>query len=390
MSGNKLAGGAVNGKQADAQRSSVYLIGGDDEYLVTEEARKVIDNLVPVAEQVFGLDVVEGRVATADEAMRSLRKCLESLQTFGFLGGEKVVWLKDAEFLTAGAKDRSKDMQALIDSLVKLIEKKLPSGQTLVISMGKWDKRSALYKVCERQGKIVEFALPEKSNEACQQAADTAMQEFEQAGIGIDRETARILVERVGYDTRHVANEVQKLTLYVGNRCKVQLADVLALVPALRETAAWDLADTVGERDLPKALKVLRQLMFQKESHIGLAAGLEKRIAVLIILRTAMDRGWARLQKRGTWGQLIWEESPEAEKTLGSLGKDNPRTMHPFRAYKLAEQADRFTSRELLSARERVARAREQMVSTGLPPFLLLEMLLIRLIGSRGKVVAHR
>ncbi|MEI6809788.1 MAG: hypothetical protein WCN95_13790, partial [bacterium] len=291
----------------------------------------------------------------------------------------------DADFLTAGAKARSKAMQALIDAFVKLIDKGLPAGQTLVISMGKWDKRSALYKACERQGKIAEFALSEKSKEACQQAVDTAVQEFKRADIGIDRETAQILVERVGFDTRHVTNEVEKLILYVGKRREVLLADVLALVPALRETAAWDFADTLGDRDLPKALKVLRQLMFQKESHIGLVAGLEKRVALLIIMRTALDRGWARLKKRGTWGELIWEDVPEAEKTLGCLGKDNPRAMHPFRAYKLAEQADRFTARELVNARGRVVGAREQMVTTSLPPFLILELLLVRIIGKKVK-----
>ncbi|MEI6810167.1 MAG: hypothetical protein WCN95_15725, partial [bacterium] len=76
MSGNKVAGAAVHGKQTDARPSSVYLIGGEDEYLVTEETRKVIDKLVPAAEQVFGLDIVEGRADTADDGMRSLQKCM--------------------------------------------------------------------------------------------------------------------------------------------------------------------------------------------------------------------------------------------------------------------------------------------------------------------------
>jgi len=394
MSGKTISGGGAHGKMADAGKSPVYLIGGDDEYLVTGKAREIIDSLVPVDEQAFGLEVVDGATDTADEALSSLKRCLEALETRGFLGGGKVIWLRDAAYLspkTKGrsadtpsvAKGRSTDMQKLVDCLVQLIDKGLPPGQKLVITMAKLDGRSALYKTCTRKGNVLEFSLPEKPKEASQQAADLAMQEFKRFGIEVGRETAQILVERVGFDTRHVTNEVQKLVLYVGNRRKVLPEDVRAIVSAVRETAAWDFADSFGERDLSKALRVLRQLMFQKESHMGLIAGLEKRVGALVVLRTAIDMGWVRMPPKGAWGQLDWKGSPEMEEALKCLGKDDPRTIHPFRALKLAEQAQRFTLSELLNARELVAGTREQMVSTGLPPFLILEFLLTKLLARR-------
>lgn len=375
----------MSGKMADAKQASVYLIGGDDEYLVTARAREVVDNLVPAEQQALGLEIVDGRTDTADDAMRCLRQCVEALQTLGFLGGGKVTWLRDAGFLAAGTKGRSKEMQELIDDLVELVDKGLPSGQTLVLTMARLDARSALYKACARRGEVHEFSLPEKSWDACRQAAEVAVQELERSGIRIGRETAQILVERVGFDTRHVTNEVQKLVLYIGKRREVLPEDVLAVVPAVRETAVWDFADSVGERNLAKALKVLRQLMFQKESHIGLMAGLEKRIAMLLVLRTALDRGWASLHGKGTWGELKWGTSPGAEKALECLKTDDRRPIHPYRAFKLAEQAERFTLHELLDAREQAAGAREQMVSTGIPPFLILELLLAGLMGGRSR-----
>lgn len=387
MSGKTVAPGESHGKAADARRGDVYLIGGDDEYMVTAKTREVIEKLVPAEQQVLGLEIIDGRTDNSDESMRCLRQCLEGLQTLGFLGGSKVIWLRDADFLAPGPKGRSKDMQLLIDALVEVVGQGMPPGQKLVITMAKLDARSALYKACARCGEVLEFSLSEKAWEACRQAVDVAVHAFKRAGIGIGREAAQALVERVGYDTRGVTNEVQKLLLYIGKRREVVIGDVLAVVPAVRETAAWDLADAVGERDLSKGLRVLRQLMFQKEAPIGLAAGLEKRVALLIVLRTALDRGWMHLQKKGSWGaQLAWATlPPAADKVLDSLGKDDPRSLHPFRAGKLAEQAERFSLQELLKARELAARAREQMVTTGIPPFLVLELLLAAVLGRRAR-----
>lgn len=385
MGASRISGAEERGKQSDAGRSPVYLVGGDDEYMVTAKTKEIIDSLVPAAEQVFGLDIIDGRADTADDALRSIRRCLEALLTVGFLGGGKVIWLRDAGFLAAGAKARSRDMQVLVDELVGHINNGLPAGQKLVISMGAIDGRSALYKACTHRGHVFEYGISEKSWEACRQAENTAAQGFRKAGFDADNEVVSVLVERVGFDTRNILNEVQKLILHAGKRRKILLEDILAMVPAVRETAVWDLADAVGERDLSKALNVLHRLMFQKESHIGLAAGLEKRMALLIVLRTAIEKGWARLQRSGSRGQLTWVDSPEAEKALGCLGKDDPRTMHAFRSFKLADQAERFTYRELLNARAKVAVARERMVTSAVPPFLVLELLLVDLTGRKQR-----
>ncbi|MEI6969974.1 MAG: DNA polymerase III subunit delta [bacterium] len=385
MSGKTVAGGESRGKATNAApHGNVYLIGGDDEYQASARAREIVDALVPADQQALGLEIIEGRTVNADESMRCLRKCMEALQTMAFMGGGKVVWLRDADFFSVGSKARSADMQPLVDSLVALIGAGLQPGHKLLITMAKLDGRSALYKVCERCGEVLEFSTVEKPWEVGRQAEDVATKAFKKAGATVGRDTVQALVERAGYDTRQITNEVEKLMIYAGARREVTRADVLALVPAVRETAAWDFADTVMERDLSKASRVLRQLIFQKEAPIGLVAGLEKRVALLIVLRTALDRGWLKVQKRGSWADAIWKSAdPAMEKALGCLGKDDPRTMKPFRVCKLAEQAERFAIAELVKARGLVGGAREQLVSSGIPGPLVLELLLIAILGKR-------
>jgi hypothetical protein len=61
--------------------------------------------------------------------------------------------------------------------------------------------------------------------------------------------------------------------------------------------------------------------------------------------------------------------------------------MHPFRAARLAEQAQRFSAAELARACREAVAAHRGLVSSAVPPALGLELLLIRILGVPGGAV---
>jgi len=193
-------------------------------------------------------------------------------------------------------------------------------------------------------------------------------------------------LNRVGFDTRTLVQEVEKLKLYLGAEVRVCAADVREITSIGREAEAWDLLDAFGERNAFALLDTLKRLSGQKGIGVMLAAMLEKSVRELLVLREAYDRKWIYGGKGGSCG---WTSSlpPEATVLLGALPV-NPKTMNAWAMKKKLPHALNYTLQELRVARFRILELREKLVSTGLPEMFLLETTLLRIIGSPKRVAA--
>ena len=361
--------------------ATVHLVFGEDEYLVSTNAKELVDRLCPKADQAFGLEIVEARVDLVADAIAAIGCCLDGLRTLGFLGGRKVVWLRDATFLGSGVIGESADVKNRLDDLVKLIKAGLPQGQILVVSALKVDGRSAFFKACQSAGNVTKFELPDKSYQLEQQARGTAGDAFRKIGLNIGPDALEEFLDKTGTDTRQIVQEVEKLFVYLGDRKNVQVADVHAIVSPSREAISWDLADAVGNRDLAGTLKVLRQLLFQGENEVGLIISLENRFRDLLMYREAMDRKWLSVSGQEPWLKVEWRQSPEVDAFASALVKD-PRTANIYRAGKLVAQAKLYSRQELIRCQALTLSAHETIVSSTSAKELMLEFLLIKLLGA--------
>lgn len=355
----------------------VFLIYGEDEYLVRTRAQDLVKALCPPSEAAFNLDVIDGAVENSAEAVEALRRCLEALSAIGLFAGRKVVWLRDATMLGADAPAEAREA---LEPLTAKIKDGLAEGQALVVSALKVDGRSAFFKACQAAGRVERFEKPDKPWQQAEYARQRTAEAFAREGLRAPDEVVELFIERVGADTRQIFQEATKLAAYLGGRKDVRAEDVRAVVCLCREAPAWDLADAVGERDLVGALRLLQQLIFQGENPVGLLAVLEGRFRELILLREALDRGWARVTGSDRWKQVEWQSGPEIEAAFSAAGRD-PRTGHPYRVIKRMEQAQRFRLDELRRGHALLVQAHETLVSTSVPPALQLEWLLLRLMG---------
>jgi DNA polymerase-3 subunit delta len=361
---------------------SVYLVVGD-EFQVAERARELADRLVPPDQAMMGREIIEADASTADEAVAVLGRCLSALQTVGLFSTDLLVWLKGAAFLAPGGAGGTQAAKPRLEALTALISGGLPPGQTLLITAPAVDKRTAFYKACRAAGEIIEFAVPEKARDA-ERAAAALLEDFLRgAGLRMRGEARQALLERAGTDSRQLSSEVQKLACYVGQRAEAGIEDVRAIVSATREGVGWDLADAVANRRLPQALALVRQLLFQGESAIGLIITLENRLLELRLFREGLDRGWLRITGGGRQRQAEWGPLPDTiEQTFAEdLGRD-PRRQHPYRLLVLASQAAGFSGAALGRAVALAAETHARLVSSSLPPAWELEMFLVRLLAG--------
>jgi DNA polymerase-3 subunit delta len=365
-------------------KGKLCLICGDDEYLVDSAARERVSQLVPEAERAFGVEVVDGRKDTGDEARRAVDACIESVRTPGFFGASKVTWLKGVTFLTGGGRvSESAAAKEAVDKLAGWLKEGLLEGQVLIITAAKVLRSSILFKVCQKQGEVEDFGSGHKSWELEKLTAERLDGLLRKAGLSMDDEARQEFISRVGFDTRFLVQEIEKLRLYKGGDARVAVADVREITSIGREAEAWDLLDAFGERNALNALATLKRLSGQKGIGVMLAVMLEKNVRDLLVLRDAYDRKWAYGSKGGACG---WSNSlpPEAAALLNALPV-NPKSLNAWAMKKKLPHALNYTLQELRVARYRVLELREKLVSTGLPEMFLLETTLLRMIGNKAK-----
>ncbi len=355
---------------------NVYFYCGNDEYLVQTNARKRVDQICPEAEQSLSLEVIDGSASKIEDAVSAVDQCVAAFRTVGLFGGRKVVWFRDAAFLKNAVIMKNADVKRLLGELSHDLKGGLAADQYLVISAPGIDKRSAFYKALKDVVEIEEYSVPEKDYEARPAAMKRAAALFKREGYSIDSDALEVFVDRAGFETRQIMNEVEKMVLYKAGDKSIHLPDVQLMTSASGEAVNWDFTDAVAERRLGEAIRVFRQLLFQKQTAVGLIIQLESMYQNLLRFREYMEIGWLRMNG----SRIQWANDQEIEDYFSEV-PDDPRKMHWFRASKLANQAAPYTVARLAASKRLVVDTHEKMLSGGgaIPHDLMFETLLAKL-----------
>ena len=363
----------------------VYLVCGDDDFLVKEAAKSIVAALVPDDMRDMGLETIPGDCQVAEDACAAMRRCLESLETPGFFGGVKLTWLKDVGFLAMPGKRRpgdSEDTRALVDELVARIKDgRVSPDLPLLVSTTSINRASALFKAAKAKGEVRDFGSAAKPSDIDRQAGPRLDERLKDLPFRMDNNAKAAFIARVGGDTRRITSELEKLLCYVGEGKTATAADVSAIVSAGRESVAWDFQDAFGMRNPAKFVAMFRSLVQQGENPIGLASMLDSRIRDLLFAREALDRGWIIRSPGGfQWGAF----PPAIEEWFAENPRYDVRSINPWRYKRIVEQAEKWRLNELRLARHRFIEMRERMVSVQVSPEFLMESTGLRCIAKRG------
>jgi DNA polymerase III subunit delta len=187
-------------------------------------------------------------------------------------------------------------------------------------------------------------------------------------GVKVDADAARELVDALGGDMMLVSNELEKLTLYVGEKKRITLGDVETMVLAAKQRTLYELTDAISAKDRVKALQVLDAILSSgdgEEAAIGHLYMLAKTFRQMLVIFERKVR-----DSRMLW-QALWQ------------GFRVP----PFAAEDIIRQARRYQSRrELSRALRLIARADLALRSNPTSKRMVLENLVLEL-SSEKRVV---
>src|SRR5262245_25453751 len=203
----------------------LVLVCGDDEFAVKQHAKQLYQQW---SDELGGMDheIIDANVTNSGEALKTLAKLREALQTLPFFGSGKAVWLRDCNFL---ADERAATAQAVTENLADLTQELKEfawQNVRLLISAGKVAKRKVFYKAKGEIGAVEHFAgLSVDDKDWANQAEALARRELRTRKKEIADDALAELVARVGPNARQLNSEIEKLSLYVGDHNEITITD---------------------------------------------------------------------------------------------------------------------------------------------------------------------
>lgn len=373
---------------ASTSNAPVCLIHGDDDFAVKQRARQLYQQW---STELGGMDheIIDAQVANSGEALKALARLRESLQTLPFFGSGKAIWFQNCNFL---GDDRTGGSQAVTETLAELsqeLKSFVWQSVRLLVSASKVDKRKTFYKTLEKLGGVEAFAawsLDDK--DWAGQAEAAAARLLKARKKDISDEALADLINRVGPHSQQLASEIEKLSLYVGERNEISVTDVATIVSRNKQARAFAVSEALGDRDLPRLLRTLDEELWEmkfdkQKSEIGLLYGLITKVRAMLFLKEMIREGWvsANSDYNRFKGQL---ERVPADK-LPADRRFNPLSMHPFVLHKALGQTGRYTSDELIRAMGLLLACNQKLVSSSLDEALVLQQALVEIVrGENG------
>jgi len=285
----------------------LYLLYGDEPYLVERAVKKLLERAVDPSFRDFNLNVFYGNECKGDEVF-------SAAQTLPMFAERRVVLVKKGGDLPAAAQE----------ILLSYLQDPSP-GTCLVLQAEKVDGRKKFFAEFKKRGEAVEFKRPYEN-----QLGPYVRDEVRAAGKKIDAAAAELLAYLVGNNLQELVSQIEKLCLYCGKKENIGVADVKAIVSDTKVESVFEFTDALGSRDLGKALKMLTTLLQDGEAPLRLLGAVARHYRQLWQVRELLDRKLA---------------PGEVAKTAG---------INPYFLKKVTDQARNYQVSELKEVFERM------------------------------------
>jgi len=378
-----MASGQKSPSSLGVSANKIHFITGSDEAEVKKAATELAAQLAP-SDDPFGVEMVDGAVATVDEAVAKIQSTIEALLTIPFFGGGKLVWLKSASFFSDSIMGRSESVTAEIERLLEVLSKPLGDGVVCLISATDPDKRRSAYKTL---GKIATVQVHDKpdfgwgATEA--DLVDWVAKRVNEKGLSLDHDAVQLLTARVGTETRQLDTELEKLELAFGASAVISESDIRDIVPATRSGGIFDLGNAIAKRDLPLCINTLDQLFYQGEKSVGiLLAAIVPTMRNLLSVKALMEEHRLQPPAQPQFFAGLLKKLPES--ALRHLPRKKDGTINTYPLGLAAASARRYSLTELRNGFIACAQANRDLVTSRLPDEVVLHRLLVQIVARKS------
>jgi DNA polymerase-3 subunit delta len=368
--------------KAKPETANIYAVVGSDEAEVKHVAAELAQKLAPEDAGDFGLEIIDGVADNADQAAGRIRSLTEALHTLPFFGSAKVVWLKNANFLGDDVKARSATVQSALEELLELINTGLGSGVTLLISATEVDKRRSFYKTLMKRAELQVFDRLDSARAGWEEeATEIVLGRAKKRKLKFDDAALELFVLLTGGDTRQIDNELEKIDTYLENDRDVPVELIRELVPLSRAGVIFELSNALSARNLELALRLVRRLLEQGETAVGiLLAAIVPTIRNLLLAKDLMEQHGMRHPHSPF--QFIAAMNRLPAKSTEHLPRKKDGSINAYGLAVAAQHANLFDSNQLIEAMRACLDANVKLVTTQLDHELILTEVVVRLLAG--------
>jgi DNA polymerase-3 subunit delta len=371
--------------KAQTTESKIHAVVGSEESEVKRVAAELAAKLTPPDAGEFGLEVIDACADNVDQAVTRIRSAIEALQTLPFFGGAKLVWLKNANCLADSVIGRSAAVQGALEELAELFEAGLGNDVTLLISATETDKRRSFYKTLAKRAEIQVIDRLDSSRAGWEEeATEIVRRKVKARKLQFDEDALDLFVLLTGGDSRQIENELEKIDLYCGAGTmpvsRVTVDEVRELVPLSRAGVIFELGNALAACDLERALTLVKRLLDQGETAIGiLLVAILPTVRNLLLAKDLMERHrMARPHAPFSFISALNRLPPEATE---HLPRKKDGSINGYALGLAAQQAHRFETKKLIAGLEACLEANVRLVSSQLDHELILTEIVVKLLA---------
>lgn len=254
----------------------IYLFTGTSEIFIKNRMNRIIQSFSKLQTSVIKYDMEVTSIATI----------LEDAITIPLLEDIKIIILKNPIFLTKAANLSKEDIKSFTKYL------KNPSDTTILIidaTHTTIHQANEIYKTLKNVAKIIDYPEPEEI-----EIKGWIVRSFDANNIDIKDEALNLLLEYIGDDQPRLAQEIEKLTSYIGKNGTIKSSDIRLLVPKNVNNEIYQLIKAIIGQDLNQIHTIYNHLVTHTKDAMTIISLISNKFKELLSTYRLLKYGYSQ------------------------------------------------------------------------------------------------
>ena len=279
--------------------------------------------------------------------------------------------------------------------LLNWLQGDLPKHSVLIFTVqGPLNERNQVVKAIETVGRYRSFdpveAGPSLNRDPLYKKVSDKFAEY---GKQITPRAFSLLRTRTGGDMHAIAEAINKIVNFVGDKRQVDEQDVRNMVTQNTFDSIFDLTDAITKRSVGQALKSLHEVLASGQEPIPVNSMIMRQLRLTLQAKLIAERkGLRPLRSRMPLAEFTTNIfQPLAEEMKDFLPKsptDNILKQHPYVAYKIFQTLNAFAIEDLVRVLEKVLEVDVELKTAVFDPTYILEQGRLKAVSRvRGRTL---
>lgn len=251
----------------EGEPGPLYFLYGKERYLLDRAVDLLRARVLDARTRDFNYELFYGKEAGASRIAQAAR-------TLPMMAKRRLILVRDADEMKADE----------LGGLIPYVSDPAPET-CLVFVAEKADQRLKFFSAFKKHGELVKLdPLYER------QLPDFVRGEARARGVTIAPDAVTLIVAEIGAELGQLADAVERLAIYAGERKQITAEDVDKVVATTRQRSVFELANAVGAGDRAAALAMLSSMLGARESGVRIVAMLARHLRQLWITSELLQR----------------------------------------------------------------------------------------------------